>query len=186
MSDDNGKLYGKYRGTVISNIDPMKKGRILAEVPDALSFIPSTWVEACLPLAGMTGLAMGTYFVPPIGAAVWIEFEKGDVNHPIWTGCRIASTADVPLSSQLVIPPLSGIALETTLKNAVLISDLPPSVPPPIMPPSPTTGGIVLKSTTGASIVVNDVGIFISNGKGATIMMVGPTITVNNGALVVM
>ena len=53
------------------------------------------------------------------------------------------------------------------------------------MPPVPTTGGIILRSTTGASIVVNDAGIFISNGKGATIMMVGPNVIVNNGALVV-
>ena len=51
--------------------------------------------------------------------------------------------------------------------------------------PTPITGGIVLKSTTGAMIVVNDSGIYISNGKGASIMMVGPTVTINNGALTV-
>ncbi len=32
-------------------------------------------------------------------------------------------------------------------------------------------------------IVVNDSGIYISNGKGATITLVGPTVTINNGAL---
>jgi hypothetical protein len=53
------------------------------------------------------------------------------------------------------------------------------------MPPVPTTGGIILRSTTGASIVVNDAGIFISNGKGAVISMMGPTILVNNGALMI-
>jgi hypothetical protein len=53
------------------------------------------------------------------------------------------------------------------------------------MPPAPPTGGIILKSATGASIVVNDAGVFISNGKGATISMIGPTITINNGALVI-
>jgi hypothetical protein len=55
-----------------------------------------------------------------------------------------------------------------------LISDL----------PGPT-GGIMLKSTTGASIIVNDTGIYIQNGKGASIVMVGPSVTVNTGALVV-
>jgi len=176
MNGDNRQLTGKYRGTVINNIDPEKRGRIQATVPDALSFIPSTWAEASLPVAGATGLAMGTYFVPPIGAAVWIEFEHGDVNKPIWTGCRIESTADVPISAQRIIPPISGLALETMLKNSIVVSDL---------PPTPVTGGIVLKSTTGAMIVVNDTGIYISNGKGATIMLVGPTVTINNGALVV-
>ena len=53
------------------------------------------------------------------------------------------------------------------------------------MPPTPATGGIMLKSTTGAMIVVNDSGIYISNGKGAMITMIGPTVTINNGALVV-
>jgi hypothetical protein len=53
------------------------------------------------------------------------------------------------------------------------------------MPPSPATGGIILKSTTGAMIVVNDSGIYIQNGKGASITLVGPAVTVNNEALVI-
>lgn len=51
--------------------------------------------------------------------------------------------------------------------------------------PTPATGGIVLKSTTGAMLVVNDSGIYINNGKGAMITLIGPTVTINNGALVV-
>jgi hypothetical protein len=51
--------------------------------------------------------------------------------------------------------------------------------------PTPATGGIVLKSTTGAMIVVNDTGIYISNGQGAMITLVGPTVDVNIGALTV-
>jgi hypothetical protein len=50
--------------------------------------------------------------------------------------------------------------------------------------PGPT-GGILLKSTTGAMLLINDLGITISNGKGATIAMIGPTITINQGALVI-
>ena len=46
-------------------------------------------------------------------------------------------------------------------------------------------GGIMLKSTTGATIIVNDTGIYIQNGKGASIIMTGPTVTINAGALVV-
>ena len=40
--------------------------------------------------------------------------------------------------------------------------------------------------TTVAAMIVNDTGIIISNGKGATITMIGPTVTINAGALVVM
>jgi hypothetical protein len=64
--------------------------------------------------------------------------------------------------------------MQTTLQNTMVISDL----------PGPT-GGIMLKSTTGASIIVNDTGIYIQNGKGASIVMVGPSVTINNGALMI-
>ena len=47
------------------------------------------------------------------------------------------------------------------------------------------SGGIVLKSTTGAMIVVNDTGIYISNGMGAMITMIGPAVDLNTGALTV-
>jgi hypothetical protein len=47
------------------------------------------------------------------------------------------------------------------------------------------TGGITLKSTTGAMLIVNDTGIYIQNGKGAMITLVGPNVTINNGALMV-
>jgi hypothetical protein len=66
--------------------------------------------------------------------------------------------------------------MQTLGQQMLMISD---------MPPTPATGGIVLKSFTGAMIVVNDSGIYITNGKGASITMVGPTVTINNGALVV-
>ncbi len=38
---------------------------------------------------------------------------------------------------------------------------------------------------TGAMIMINETGITITNGQGATIMLSGPTVTVNEGALVV-
>jgi hypothetical protein len=52
-------------------------------------------------------------------------------------------------------------------------------------PAPPGTGGIVLRSPTGAMIVVNDVGIFINNGKGATIELIGNSVMINKIALVV-
>ena len=66
--------------------------------------------------------------------------------------------------------------MQTLGQHALVISD---------MPPTPATGGVMLKSATNAMVVVNDSGIYISNGKGATISLIGPTVTINNGALVV-
>lgn len=168
---DQAKYYGKYRGTVINNVDLMQLGRIQALVPDVSNYIPTSWAMPCLPLAGKQ---MGTYMVPQVGSGVWIEFEQGDPDQPIWTGCYWGVAAEVPALALAGPPGDPNIVFQTTLQNTLMISDL----------PGPT-GGIMLKSTTGASIIVNDTGIYIQNGKGASIIMVGPAVTINNGALAV-
>jgi len=173
MSDSNPaqKFYGKYRGTVINNIDPMQIGRIQAMVPDVSSLIPTSWAMPCLPVGG---LQMGMFTVPPISAGVWIEFEQGDPDYPIWTGCFYGTVADVPALALTAPPPVSAITLQTMLQNGLIISDV----------PGPT-GGIIIKSTTGAMIMVNDTGITITNGKGAIITMLGNVVDINAGALTV-
>src|SRR5262249_39883498 len=175
MSETDGgkKYYGKYRGTVINNIDPMFQGRLLVEVPDVLGLAPSSWAVPCVPLAGPTGAPMGGYMVPPIGAGVWGGFEQGDPESPIWVGCRWGGPSDVPPLALAGLPVSPSIVLQTAGQNTISISD------------APGVGGIMLKSLTGAMILVNDLGITISNGKGATIVMAGPTVTINQGALVI-
>jgi hypothetical protein len=172
----NQKYFGKYRGTVLNNVDPELRGRLMLTVPDVLGAIPSSWAEPCVPLAGPTGPPMGVYMVPPIGAGVWAEFEQGDPSHPIWSGCRWGTTSDIPTLAKAGNPADPNIVMQSLLQHTFMISD---------MPPSPATGGIILKSATGAMIVVNDSGIYIQNGKGASITMIGPTVTVNNGALTI-
>ena len=165
------KFFGKYRGTVVNNVDPLQMGRLQAMVPDVSNVMLTSWCMPCLPVGG---IQTGVFTVPPIGSGVWVEFEQGDPDFPVWTGCFWGSAAEVPALAHTVPPALFGITLQTTLQNGIVISDL----------PGPT-GGIMLKSTTGATIVVNDTGIYIQNGKGASIIMTGPTVTINNGALVV-
>jgi uncharacterized protein involved in type VI secretion and phage assembly len=173
MNEANtNKYYGKYRGVVVNNIDPMQLGRLLIIVPDVLGLVPSTWAEPCVPLAGPTGPPMGVYLVPPIGAGVWVEFEQGNADYPIWVGCRWGAASDIPPLARAGLPVSPSIVLQTAGQNTMVISDL----------PGPT-GGIMLKSTTGASIIVNDTGIYIQNGKGASLTMIGPAVNINNGAI---
>ncbi len=170
------KYWGKYRGTVLQNIDPLQAGRLQVVVPDVMSLLPTTWAEPCVPLAGPTGPPMGVYMVPPIGAGVWVEFEHGDPNRPIWVGCRWGAPSDIPPLARLGNPADPNIVIQSLLQHTIMISD---------MPPSPATGGIILKSTTGAMIVVNDSGIYLNNGKGAIITMLGTAIDFNGGALTI-
>ncbi|MBS1703837.1 MAG: baseplate assembly protein [Armatimonadetes bacterium] len=162
-------FFGKYRGLVLNNIDPESRGRIQVQVPDVKSLLPTTFAEPCFPF---TGIQSGMFVVPMIGASVWVEFEHGDPDYPIWTGGWFPTAADVPALAQTP-PGVQGFCINTVLQNTLLISDV------------PGAGGIMLKTTTGAMIKMDDTGIIIQNGKGAIITMNGPTVTVNAGALVV-
>jgi hypothetical protein len=66
------KYYGKYRGTVLNNIDPEQRGRVMALVPDVLGIVPSNWALPCVPIAGKQE---GTFMVPQIGSALNLSKE---------------------------------------------------------------------------------------------------------------
>jgi Type VI secretion system/phage-baseplate injector OB domain len=165
------KYFGKYRGLVLNNVDPLQLGRLMVQVPDVTGIAPGTWAMPCVPIAGIQN---GMVALPIIGSGVWVEFEQGDLDYPIWTGCFWGTAAEMPALSRATPPAVPAITLQTPLQNGLTVSDL----------PGPT-GGIMLKSPTGAMIIVNDTGIYIQNGKGAAITLIGPTVTINNGALVV-
>jgi hypothetical protein len=172
--DGRKKFYGKHRGTVLNNVDPLQMGRLMVIVPDVSSLIPTSWAMPCAPVGGPQ---IGFFALPPIGAGVWVEFEGGDPDFPIWTGTFWGSAAEVPNMAKSIPPLIPAITLQTTLQNGLQVSDF---------APTPKTGGIVIKSTTGASLVVNDSGIYLDNGKGASITLIGNLVSINGSALTVM
>lgn len=127
------KYFGKYRAVVVSVNDPLLLGRIQATVPD-ISNQPLSWALPCVPVTGP---------------------QMGDPDRPIWVGGFWPSATGVPAAAGTAVPASAIMVLQTSLGNAVTISDL----------PGPG-GGIVLKRATGASIA-----------------LVGPAVSVNNGAL---
>lgn len=163
------RYYGKYRGTVINNIDPNRKGRLLVQVPDVMGAGVSSWAMPCMPL---TGLQMGAYLIPIIGAKVWIEFEGGDPDQPIWVGGFWGSEAEVPAIVNSATPGIPVMILQSPIMNAVVISDTP--IPPMI------AGGVMLKSGA-SSITVGPDGVTITAPR---VEINGLTI-VNQGALTV-
>ena len=77
------KFYGKYRGKVINNVDPLNIGRLQVEVSDIASHIGLKWALPCVP--------PGPYLLPAVGANVWVEFEQGNLDYPVWVGCFLCT-----------------------------------------------------------------------------------------------
>jgi hypothetical protein len=78
-----GRYYGKYRGTVADVDDPLEQCRVRAVVPALLGEQQLGWA---LPAAPFAGDGHGMVMLPEPGSGVWIEFEAGDINHPVWSG----------------------------------------------------------------------------------------------------
>jgi len=79
------RFYGKYRGFVVDNADSEQLGRLKLQVPSVLGEeVVTGWALPCLPYGG--GANQGFLFIPEVGAGVWVEFEEGDLEFPIWVG----------------------------------------------------------------------------------------------------
>lgn len=165
---DTGTFYGKYRGTVTDNMDPLMMGRIKARVPDVMGDQESGWAMPCAPFGGS---GLGFFALPDVGAGVWIEFEHGDADYPIWSGCWWGSMAEMP--SVIIAPPPASnkVMIKTKGGSSILIDD------------TPGIGGITLETSTGQKIVLSVTGVEINNGQGGSIKMMGPRVTINEGAL---
>lgn len=159
-------FYGKYRGVVSDVHDPLQLGRVRATVPDVLGDQESGWAMPCAPFGGDQ---VGFFALPTVGAGVWIEFEHGDPDRPIWSGCWWGSAAEVP--PVLLAPPYQKLMIVTSGGQTVTLDD------------TPGVGGITLETSAGQKLVLSATGVEIDNGMGATISMTGPQVSINNGAL---
>jgi len=164
--NNNGNYFGKYRGIVTDNEDPLMTGRIKAKVPDVLGDDESGWALPCAPFGGSQ---TGFFAIPTVGAGVWIEFEHGDPDYPIWSGCWWGSATEMPPA--LLAPPYKKMMIKTDGGNTITLDD------------TPGIGGITLETSDGQKIKMSATGIEIDNGMGAKITMQGPQISMNNGAL---
>jgi uncharacterized protein involved in type VI secretion and phage assembly len=79
------RFYGKYRGFVVNTEDPKRLGRVRLQVPSVLGREVATgWAMPCVPYGGQKN--QGFLSIPEVGAGVWVEFEEGDLEFPIWVG----------------------------------------------------------------------------------------------------
>lgn len=153
------RFYGKYRG-IVTEIDT-ETLRIKATVPAVLGTTPTGWCLPCVPYAGDS---VGFFFLPEPGAAVWIEFEGGDVSYPIWAGC-FWRAGELPAEAG---PTTRGVV--TKAPHQLLFDD--------------DAGEVTLGDSNGGSVKLDNNGVTATRDNGS--MVVGSSqISLNNDAFTV-
>jgi len=156
------QYFGKYQGKVENNIDPEQRGRLMVSVAAVTGSGTLNWALPSVPFAGN---GVGFWAIPPVGANVWVEYEGGDSDRPIWSGCfwGIGEAPATPALAELVVLKTSTCTLT--------LNDL------------PVVGGVTIETKSGMTIKLGVKDIEITTGMGATIKLEGPKVTINNGAL---
>ncbi|HVZ41616.1 MAG: baseplate assembly protein [Bacteroidetes bacterium] len=155
--------YGKYRGKVEDNKDPKKLGRIKVSVPTVLGEGKNSWAYPCTPYAGKD---VGFLALPPVGANIWVEFEGGDPDYPIWVGCF---WGDGEMPKEGGVPEKK---IYKTDKAIILIDD--------------KKGDVLIKVNDEQYIEMKKNEITIDDGKGPSFGIVklsGKTVTINKDGL---
>ena len=118
------KYYGKHRGIVVDNNDPEKLGRLKVKVPSILgNEVVTGWAMPCVPYGGAAD--QGFFFIPEVNAGVWVEFEAGDLEFPIWVGTYWAKPGgenEVPKPADTQSPPTRKI-IRTLKGNSIEMED---------------------------------------------------------------
>jgi hypothetical protein len=179
------QYFGKYRGSVVNNIDPMLMGRVQVSVPAVLGDGRLSWAMPCAPYAGP---GVGFFAIPPIGAQVWVEFEAGDPDYPIYSGgfWGVGEAPASPAVPQMKVLKTDGITI--TLSDLPGAGGLTIEVSPPVvaMPLKLKfdSSGIEMECAAG-KITMDLSSVEIKNG-GASVTLSPVTVSLNNGALEVM
>ena len=164
-------FFGKYRGTVAANKDPLNLCRIQVSVPAIFGDERNSWAMPCVPYAGKD---VGLFMIPPLHANVWVEFEGGDPDYPIWSGCfwgekELPQNAQVSDPEKVQIFQTDGITLtlsnleEKSVKKGIVLEVKSPLVEKPL------------------KLIFNKEGIEINHGDVTTTKLLADTIELKNG-----
>jgi len=173
-----GRFYSFYRAKVVDNKDPDFLGRIKVSCPymNRGADLPQ-WV---IPMSSYAGKDHGYFFVPEIGEGVWIMFERGDKDYPVYIA-QWWGTGEMPKDMAKSPPTARGI--RTKAKHQLLFED------------DPAKLKVELRTSKGHIIQVDEIAetILIKTVKGMKMLFEdkakritvtdagGDTLTMSNG-----
>ncbi len=179
--------YGKYRGFVVDNNDPEQRGRVVVSVPSVLGEEPTGWALPCSPFGGATN--QGLFMVPEVGSQIWVEFEEGNVDHPIWTGVFWQQAGDPP-EEAAVTPPTTRV-LRTPSGHVLQFDDASGAESIRLHHPTEAellvdaSGTVSLTDAHGSRLVLdadtNEITLSDSNGNKLTMNASGTEVNDSNG-----
>ena len=150
------KYFGKYRGFVVDNADPMHIGRLKLKVPSVLGTTELDWALPCLPFGGLAD--HGLFSVPEPDAQVWVEFEEGELSQPIWTGTFWQKADESPAEAQLD-PPTTRV-FKTPAGHLLQFDD------------EADKEKVLLHHVSGAELSIDEKGIVVlTDAAGSTITL---------------
>lgn len=161
MNEQQNAYWGKYRGVVVDNEDPDKLGRIKARVPDIHNANETEHISWAIPCVPYAGKGVGLLLLPPVGANVWIEFERGELEHPIWSGCYWPEGH----APEPAAPDVKVLQTETV---TITLDD--------------GKGSITIENKDGRRLHISGSDIEI-DGSSGNVSVNGRKVNVNNGAL---
>ncbi len=181
------RYYGKYRGFVTDNRDPETRGRMKLRVPSVLGDQVTGWALPCLPFGGLAN--QGLFMIPEVDAQVWVEFEEGNVDHPIWVGVFWQQSSDTPEEAALDEPTTR--ILRTPSGHVLQFDDLSGEEQFRLAHPAGTEmtidpqGTVVLEDAAGAKLTMdaeaNEIVLQDSNGNSMTMNSSGTVVEDSNG-----
>jgi hypothetical protein len=171
------RFYGKYPGLVADNSAPSgsaHRGQIKVKVPGILEEKPGSSEDQPIEVLAAPAFLPGFFFIPEVGAPVWVEFVAGDINFPIWTGVWYPEDAP-PKTAEGEAPKLEQKVIRTQAGHVVELDD--------------TSGSekLVIKDETNKSTITLDKsGINIeagASGGGVTLVFGQTKITVKDQSI---
>ncbi len=156
---------GLYVGQVevVENDDDEYPGSIKVSIPSIFGQSEgdesAVWARPCFPY--------GHFFVPEVGDKVWLAFENGNSQSPVWLGVWYPA-GKIPTKADSASPKKRVI--QTATNNSIILND------------ADGEESVKILDENGNEILLNGDGITIQMGSGAKIEMTDSGITIESGA----